>query len=478
MPFLVCAQSPLLTQEECAMRTQSSLLARCGYVALALAACATLAAGEVLELTDDNLNATIAENEYVLLMFYAPWCGACRRFKPEYEWADQAAAEQGLPLVFARMHADDYADTAASFGLSRFPSWVMFNGSVPSRIHNPFSGPALMTQLHSYFGKPLTSAARELHGLGGTTDWLFWRGNDFSTLQSAVMAFIPDPEQTGEPLHDPDAAAALVAAFHEASITMVERIRFGWTSSTDVLKAFHLPTDRPVIALYKDYDEGKQLYTAPRSVDSASDIAGHLVHWVSRNDIPLSTTIDHFNIRHLQRNKNIIVHVFVPEEVSEHPVTKSRLVEAVSAAVLPLEEEGLWSRGDVTVGVTNGQKYHGWLTQFGLARGRFPSFGLSDPASGRFFGHQLSLEAEGELNVVEDLVTPKGDTAPQKVVLLPKEELQAFLRGFFEGSLTPAPTQMEQVQAALPDHPLAAMAMIDEANKKAAAEAEAAAESQ
>jgi len=456
--------------------SRALLLALQSLAVLSALAGADASESGIIELTDDNLNQTITANSLVLTMFYAPWCGYCQRFKSEYEYANEASFEQGIPIVFSRMHADDYADTVAELGISRFPSWILFNNTVPSRIHNPFSGPALLTQLRSYLGMPLTNAARELHGVSGTSDWLFWRGNDFSKLKSTVMAFFPNPETTGEELQNPEEAAMIRAAFDDASISMVEKVRFAFTSSVDVLKAFKLPTTRPTIVLYKDYDEGRDLFSVPEHAKDTSELTQELVNWALRRNTPLSTKIDHYNIRDLQRNNNVIVHVFVPGDVAEHPVASARVVEAVSNTVHPLEDkEQLWQRGDVTLGVTDGNKYFEWLPQFGLVRGRFPSFGLADPTTGAFYGMQLSPEMEAECLLQENLVTPKGDMESHTVVQLPKVALEKFLRAFYEGELKPVPSAEKRMVDALPEHPLAQVAMVSEAQKKSKAASDAAA---
>ena len=78
------------------------------------------------ELTKDNFNSTIENNDMVIVDFWAPWCGPCRMFAPTFE----AVSEQYPHVVFAKLNTEDQQELAASFNIRSIPTLMVVREKV------------------------------------------------------------------------------------------------------------------------------------------------------------------------------------------------------------------------------------------------------------------------------------------------------------------------------------------------------------
>ena len=79
-----------------------------------------------VELTKENFDQTVLDNEFVLIDFWASWCGPCRQFAPVYE----KAAEANPDLVFGKVDTEAQQELAAAFDIKSIPTLMIVRDQV------------------------------------------------------------------------------------------------------------------------------------------------------------------------------------------------------------------------------------------------------------------------------------------------------------------------------------------------------------
>ena len=80
----------------------------------------------VVELDKQSFEDTIKGNDFVIVDFWAPWCGPCRSFAPVY---DKVSDDFG-DIVFAKVNTENEQEIAAHFQIRSIPTLMIFREQI------------------------------------------------------------------------------------------------------------------------------------------------------------------------------------------------------------------------------------------------------------------------------------------------------------------------------------------------------------
>jgi len=175
-----------------------------------------VSASDVLDLTESNFDTEVRRHDMLLVEFYAPWCGHCKRLAPEYEKAATALKTNDPPIPLAKVDCPANNDLCSKHGVSGYPTLKIFkNGEVSADYNGPRDADGIAKYMRSKAGptsKPLASVADVDKVIGG--------------FDLVVVGFFTEGSNT------------LMDEFLKAADGLSEEFRFAHTQAAEALDHF------------------------------------------------------------------------------------------------------------------------------------------------------------------------------------------------------------------------------------------------
>ena len=81
-----------------------------------------------VEMTKDNFDEVVGGNNFVIIDFWAPWCGPCKSFGPVYE--ETSENEKYADIVFGKVNTEEEQELAAHFQIRSIPTLMIMRDQI------------------------------------------------------------------------------------------------------------------------------------------------------------------------------------------------------------------------------------------------------------------------------------------------------------------------------------------------------------
>jgi protein disulfide-isomerase A1 len=304
-----------------------------------LAAAAVATASDVVQLKKDTFDDFVKANDLVLAEFFAPWCGHCKALAPEYEEAATSLKEKDIKVV--KVDCTEEAELCQQHGVEGYPTLKVFRG-----LDNvsPYKGQRKAAAITSYMVKQSLPAVSEV-----TKDTL----EEFKKADKVVLVAYVDAA---------DKASSDV--FTEAAEKLRDNYPFG--VSTDAALAEAEGVTAPAVVLYKDFDEGKSVFSEKFDAEAIEKFAKTAA-------TPLIGEVGPETYSDYMSAGLPLAYIFA--ETAEERKEISELLKPIAEA----------QRGVVNFGTIDAKSFGAHAGNLNLKTDKFPAFAIQEVAKNQKF---------------------------------------------------------------------------------------------
>ncbi|XP_071736294.1 protein disulfide-isomerase-like [Rutidosis leptorrhynchoides] len=219
----------------------------------------------VLTLDHSNFSDIVSKHNFIVVEFYAPWCGHCKNLAPEYEKAASLLSSHDPAIVLAKFDADaeDNKELAKKYEVQGFPTIkIMRNGAQNIQDYN---GPREADGIVTYLKKQVGPASNQI------------------ITSEDVASFIDDKN------------IFIVGIFPKLSgkefdnfMSLAEKLRsdydFGHTTNAKLIPHGGSSVTKPTLRLLKPFDE--------RAVDFKKFEVDEMEKFINEASTPLVTLFE------------------------------------------------------------------------------------------------------------------------------------------------------------------------------------------
>ncbi|KAK4648453.1 protein disulfide-isomerase precursor [Podospora pseudopauciseta] len=348
-------------------------------IALGLLAAAAIAtASDVVQLKKDTFDDFVKANDLVLAEFFAPWCGHCKALAPEYEEAATTLKEKNIKL--AKIDCTEETELCQQHGVEGYPTLKVFRG-----LDNvgPYKGQRKAGAITSYMIKQSLPAVSDV-----TKDTL----EEFKKADKVVIVAYVD---------------AADKASSEAFSAVAEKLRddYPFGVSTDAALAEAEGVKAPAVVVYKDFDEGKSVFTEKFEAEAIQKFAKTAA-------TPLIGEIGPETYSDYMSAGLPLAYIFA--ETAEER-------KEISEKLKPIAEA---QRGVVNFGTIDAKAYGAHAGNLNLKTDKFPAFAIQETAKNQKFpfDQEKEITLEAIKTFVDDFVAGKVEPSIKSEPIPEKQE--------------------------------------------------------